>query len=59
MLLCIHGIFAINCFAMPLLGIFNSNMEGGEIVGTLVLEFWCIYFMPICILSYKHFKNKE
>jgi hypothetical protein len=55
-LLVIHGIFSIICFIMPILGIFNSNMAGGDIIGTIVLEFWCIYFMPICILSYKHFK---
>jgi hypothetical protein len=58
MLLKIHGIFAISCFFMPILGIFNSNMTGGEIIGTMVLEFWCIYFMPICILSYRYFKKK-
>jgi hypothetical protein len=57
-LLCIHGIFAICCFIMPIMGIFNANMAGGKIIGVIVLEFWCIYFMPICILSYKYFKNK-
>jgi hypothetical protein len=57
-LLCIHGIFAISCFIFPLLGIFNKNMAGGEIIGTIVLLIWCIYFMPLCILSYKYFKNK-
>jgi hypothetical protein len=57
-LLCIHGIFAISCFTMPILGMFNANMAGGDIIGILVLEFWCLYFMPICILSYKYFKNK-
>jgi cytochrome c biogenesis factor len=57
-LLCIHGIFAIGCFVMPILGIFNQNMTGADIIGVIILEFWCIYFMPICILSYKYFKNK-
>jgi hypothetical protein len=57
-LLEIHGLFAICCFIMPILGIFNSNMTGGDLIGTLVLEFWCIYFMPICLLSYTYFKNK-
>jgi hypothetical protein len=57
-LLMVHGVFSIICFLMPILGIFNSNMTGGDIIGTIVLEFWCIYFMPICILSYKHFRNK-
>ena len=57
-LLCIHGIFALTCFIMPILGVFNSNLAGGDTIGFIILEFWCIYFMPICILSYKHFKNK-
>ena len=58
-LLCIHGIFAISCFVMPILGIFNKDMVGGDIYGTIVLEFWCIYFIPICVLSYKYFNDKE
>ena len=57
-LLCIHGIFAISCFLFPILGVFNTNMAGGDIIGIIILEFWCIYFMPVCILSYKYFKNK-
>jgi hypothetical protein len=57
-LLCIHGIFAISCFIMPITGIFNPNLSGIDIIGTSILLFWCIYFMPICILSYKYFKNK-
>jgi hypothetical protein len=58
-MLCIHGIFAISCFMLPITGIFNANMEGGDFIGILVLEFWCIYFMPVCILSYKYFRKKE
>jgi hypothetical protein len=56
-LLCIHGIYAIVCFILPLLGLFNSSMTGGEIIGTMVLEIWCIHLLPICILSYKYFGN--
>jgi hypothetical protein len=56
-LLCIHGIFAICCFIFPIIGVFKENMALGEIIGILILEFWCIYFMPICVLSYKYFKN--
>jgi hypothetical protein len=55
----IHGIFAISCFVLPITGVFNVNMAGGDFIGILVLEFWCIYFMPVCILSYKYFKNME
>jgi hypothetical protein len=57
-LLCVHGIFAISCFVMPITGMFNANMGSGKIFGTIALEIWCLYFMPLCILSYKYFKNK-
>lgn len=56
-LLLIHGVFAVSCVLMPMLGTFSSNMAGGEIIGILVLEFWCAYFCPVCILAYKYFKR--
>lgn len=55
-LLCIHGIFCVVCF-IPALGIFSPGMAGGDIIGIAVLEVWCLYFLPISILSYRHFKN--
>jgi hypothetical protein len=58
-LLLIHGIFAISCFIMPILGVFSSDMQGADWIGTAVLEFWCVYFIPIGILSYLHFKRRE
>lgn len=58
-LLLAHGIFAVTCVTMPMLGLFKANMHGGEWIGALVLEFWCLYFTPVCILSYLHFKKKE
>ena len=57
-LLAVHGVFAITCFIMPMLGLFTPDMAGGDLIGTLVLEFWCLYFMPVCILSYQYFKRK-
>lgn len=59
MLLMAHGIFAISCVIMPMIGVFNSEMAGGDIIGILVLEFWCAYFIPVCILSYLHFKKQQ
>lgn len=56
-LLMIHGIFAISCVAIPMLGVFSSGMTGGDIFGVLVLEFWCAYFAPACILSFLHFRG--
>lgn len=58
-LLLIHGVFAVSCVIMPILGVFNKDMKGGNLIGVLVLEFWCAYFIPICILSYQYFKNNK
>ena len=58
-LLIIHGIFFVSCLVMPMLGLFSSDMRGGEWIGTLVLETWCIYFTPIGVLSYLHFKKNK
>ncbi len=57
-LLLIHGIFAVSGVIMPMLGIFKANVAGGDLIGVLVLEFWCAYFTPICILSYLHFRKQ-
>ena len=54
-LLMIHGIFFISCLIIPMLGIFSA--EGDPIIGVVVLETWCIYFIPVGILSYRFFKN--
>ncbi len=57
-LLLVHGIFFPSCFIVPMFPIFNTNT--GNIAGTILLEIWCVYFLPICILGYKYFQdNKE
>lgn len=58
-LLLIHGIFAVSCFVMPTLGIFKPGMAGGDLTGVVVLEFWCAYFTPVCLLSIRHFAKKQ
>lgn len=57
-LLLIHGIFAVFCVLIPMLGIFEADMAGGDMIGVIVLEFWCAYFSPVCILAYKYFKKQ-
>lgn len=59
LLLMIHGIFFVSCLALPLLGIFDPNMQGGDSVGTYILTFWCVYFVPIGVLSFIYFRTKE
>ncbi|MDO5601214.1 MAG: hypothetical protein Q4G07_00455 [Oscillospiraceae bacterium] len=52
-LLLIHGVFFLSCLTLPLLGVFTSDGEAW--VGVAVLEFWCVYFIPVGILSFLHF----
>lgn len=56
-LLIIHGIFFVSCLIMPILGVFSAEMQGADWIGVLVLEVWCLYFAPIGILSFLHFRN--
>ena len=58
-LLRLHGVFFVACFIMPMFPVFTSDMEGGAIIGTLVLLVWCAYFFPICILSWRYFKRRH
>lgn len=54
-LLLAHGVFFISCLIMPMLGIFS---EGGSYwSGVIALEAWCIYFIPVGVLSYRHFRR--
>lgn len=58
-LLMIHGVFFLSCLIMPLFGMFSSTTDSGRIFGIIAMEFWCVYFIPIGILSFFHFKNSE
>lgn len=52
-LLTIHGVFFFSCLIFPMLGVFRPG--GPDWIGVAVLEFWCVYFAPISILSCRHF----
>lgn len=56
-LLMVHGIFFVSCFFVPMFPVFTSGTD--DIFGTILLEVWCIYFLPICILGYKCFSDKK
>ncbi|WP_434302814.1 hypothetical protein [Clostridium botulinum] len=59
-LLMVHAIFAPACVIMPMLNIFNSHMgPSGDFIGIIALLIWCIYFIPIGILSTMHFKKNN
>ena len=59
-LLMIHGVFYFSCTFMPMTGMFTKMPSGGDgIGGRIALVVWCVYFLPIGILSFLHFKNAD
>ncbi len=57
-LLMIHGVFYFSCTFMPITGIFARMSSGGDgIGGRLALVAWCVYFLPVGILSFLHFRG--
>ena len=60
-LMIIHGVFFFSCLIMPMTGMFRAAMSdgSGKLGGTIALEFWCAYFLPIGVLSTLHFKKQN
>ena len=59
-LLMIHGVFYFSCTFMPITGLFARMSSGGDgIGGRLALVIWCVYFLPIGILSFLHFDSRD
>ena len=57
-LMMIHGVFYFSCTFMPMTGIFSKMSSGGDgLGGRLALVAWCVYFLPIGILSFLHFRK--
>ena len=57
-----HGLFFPGCLIMPMTGMFlgsNGASSGGGMGGVIALEIWCLYFLPIGILSVLHFRNQK
>ena len=57
LLLWIHGIFFLSCLIMPMFPVFKPGSS--DISGTIILEVWCAYFLPVCILGYKYFSREQ
>lgn len=59
-LLLIHGVFAVACLLFPMLGIFSqgSGAAGSDVFGVIVLEFWCVYFLPVTVLFDGYMKRQ-
>ena len=56
-LLIIHGAFFPGCFLMPMTGMFASMTDGkGGNGGYIALLLWCLFFLPVGVLAYRHFR---
>ena len=54
-LMMIHGVFYFSCTFMPITGMFSKmSSDGDGLGGRLALVAWCVYFLPIGILSFIH-----
>ena len=48
-----------SCTFMPMTGMFSKmSSDGDSIGGRLALVAWCVYFLPVGILSFLHFRKK-
>lgn len=56
-MLCLHGVFFVPCLVVPMLGVFQA--DGSPWIGIALLEFWCVYFCPVGILSALHFSKRQ
>ena len=57
-LMMIHGVFYFSCTFMPMTGMFSKMASDGDGVGgRLALVAWCVYFLPVGILSFLHFRE--
>ena len=58
-LMMIHGVFYFSCTFMPITGMFSKmSSDGDGLGGRLALVAWCVYFLPIGILSFIHFRKR-
>ena len=59
-LMMIHGIFFFACLIMPMTGMFRSMDNGSSAIGGVIaLECWCVYFIPVSVLSIIHFGKEH
>ena len=59
-LMMIHGTFFIGCFTMPMTGMLTGMANGKTSNGGVIaLVCWCMYFLPIGVLAYRHFGGQH
>ena len=56
LLLLLHGAFFPGCFLLPMTGLFSGMKDGATRGGgVLALIAWCVYFLPVGLLAFRHF----
>ncbi len=55
-MLWLHGVFFLSCFFVPMFPVFTAGTS--DYIGIILLEIWCAYFLPICILGYRYFERR-
>ena len=59
-LMIIHGVFFLSCSFMPMTGMFTRMAAGNAgSGGGIALLFWCVYFIPVGMLAFRHFSARE
>ncbi|MBO4419599.1 MAG: hypothetical protein J5789_07235 [Oscillospiraceae bacterium] len=58
-LLLLHGLFFPGCLILPMTGMFLGSDGSASSGGVIALELWCLFFLPIGILSFLHFKEQK
>jgi hypothetical protein len=57
-LLTLHGLFAFG-IVIPMLNLFNgTDGDSTNKMGVIVLEIWCLFFIPMMMLAAKYFKER-
>lgn len=56
-LLWVHGVFFPLCLVFPMFPLFTP--ESSPLTGVIILEVWCLYFLPICLLGYRYFAKRH
>lgn len=54
-MLWLHGAFFLPCLLMPMLPVFAGGGDS-QAYGTILLEGWCAYFLPVCLLALGYFR---
>ena len=58
-LLLLHGLFFPGCMIMPMTGMFINSTGTHSSGGVIALELWCMFFLPIGVLSFLHFRDRK